>query len=661
MNTINNDIPYVPENTIDPAAGLNLSLKTVDALLQSAVLGLADDPPATPADGDRYIVGAGTGAWAGKNDLIAQYLDGAWSFYAARYAVNLDDGLLYFRAASGWSAADTGGTAFADITGSPDDNAARAAALDSKVEKVPGKQLSAEDFTAENKQSVEDLAASAASMGADIGSEVAAVVAESNIISNKSITAFSIGSGESASLSASYSFSKLDGAGLISTDSTRNRAWLAAATGANYVEVILPFGVMIGDSIAEGHPGAHGRLHQSYETPTFNDAILNEFGTPAFELSRRTGMFWFNSGIGGETTAQVLARFERDGLGATVAVGDGRPDNTLPRKPVWIWVNAGINDVSALTDTLVTKSNLLRMALIAFKAGVKIGFNTIGPVSGHNATQRAMQDDINQYILTVLPLYGAHTFDFHSWFVDPANSAAINPLYNADGVHPSKIGYTNFVARLLSDADLPIYFNGLTLESLGESYSSNYRSPTSVEFESESGMTGAEIMSGQFGYFNPRISVLTSPKIKVYVRDVIDGVNASRHSGFSNVYGVIGYRSQRGVIPASTTIPKRVLGGTLIKISGTWQVWGMVPSLGIITVTVNDFGNLGLYVLFGVPVILPISGMGSSTTKAFFSAVVERPARPACVRVRMFDAAGTELDPASQADNTAVSLQVVEE
>ena len=36
-DTINNQIPFVPENTIDPAAGLNLSLNTVDALLQVLV------------------------------------------------------------------------------------------------------------------------------------------------------------------------------------------------------------------------------------------------------------------------------------------------------------------------------------------------------------------------------------------------------------------------------------------------------------------------------------------------------------------------------------------------------------------------------------------------------------------------------------------------
>lgn len=102
MKTINNEIPLVPENTTDPAAGLNLSLKDVDALLQAAVLSIINDPPASPAEGDRHLVEVGTGAWAGKDDLIAQFLDGAWSYYAARYIVNIDDGLLYVRNAGGW-------------------------------------------------------------------------------------------------------------------------------------------------------------------------------------------------------------------------------------------------------------------------------------------------------------------------------------------------------------------------------------------------------------------------------------------------------------------------------------------------------------------------------------------------------------------------------
>ena len=34
MSSVNNNIPFVPENTIDPAAGLNEAIKAIDALLQ---------------------------------------------------------------------------------------------------------------------------------------------------------------------------------------------------------------------------------------------------------------------------------------------------------------------------------------------------------------------------------------------------------------------------------------------------------------------------------------------------------------------------------------------------------------------------------------------------------------------------------------------------
>lgn len=103
-NTANNSIPFVPENTIDPAAGLNESLLTVDALLQLAVVSVgANTPPGSPANGARYVVGtAPTGAWAGRANQVAQWLDGGWRFYQARYALNTADGLMYVRQGATW-------------------------------------------------------------------------------------------------------------------------------------------------------------------------------------------------------------------------------------------------------------------------------------------------------------------------------------------------------------------------------------------------------------------------------------------------------------------------------------------------------------------------------------------------------------------------------
>ena len=104
MSTVNNNIPFVPENTVDPAAGLNQSLNVVDALLQVRVLTVGDNaPPASPVNGDRFIVGtAPTGAWEGEADKLARWIDGGWDFHDAAIVVNLDDDSLYIHGSAGW-------------------------------------------------------------------------------------------------------------------------------------------------------------------------------------------------------------------------------------------------------------------------------------------------------------------------------------------------------------------------------------------------------------------------------------------------------------------------------------------------------------------------------------------------------------------------------
>lgn len=65
---------------------INESLRMLDALVQLAVLSRAvATPPATPAEGDRYIISAGpTGAWASHGGLVAAYQDGGWIYFTPR-------------------------------------------------------------------------------------------------------------------------------------------------------------------------------------------------------------------------------------------------------------------------------------------------------------------------------------------------------------------------------------------------------------------------------------------------------------------------------------------------------------------------------------------------------------------------------------------------
>ena len=117
-NSPNADIPFVPEGTLDPAAGLNLSIVDIDVLLGCIHRGVLDvgqnDPPGSPSEGDPgdgalYVVGIGTGDWAGQDNNVARYdsASDTWSFYEAGTVVgmvrNLADGLIYtWRGSDGW-------------------------------------------------------------------------------------------------------------------------------------------------------------------------------------------------------------------------------------------------------------------------------------------------------------------------------------------------------------------------------------------------------------------------------------------------------------------------------------------------------------------------------------------------------------------------------
>lgn len=80
----NLQLPYIMPSQAQKHVTHNEAIRTLDALVQPAILDrdLAT-PPASPADGDRYLVAVGgTDAWAGKDGNVAAWQDGAWAFLA---------------------------------------------------------------------------------------------------------------------------------------------------------------------------------------------------------------------------------------------------------------------------------------------------------------------------------------------------------------------------------------------------------------------------------------------------------------------------------------------------------------------------------------------------------------------------------------------------
>jgi len=120
MNTPNLDLEPLVSAQAQKHVTVNEALARIDAATQLAVLDRdAPDPPASPADGDRYLLPTGaTGAWNGRDGTIAAWesATGGWMFLTPRAGWRLwviDEGKLVVFTDTGWQEAG-GGTASAN-------------------------------------------------------------------------------------------------------------------------------------------------------------------------------------------------------------------------------------------------------------------------------------------------------------------------------------------------------------------------------------------------------------------------------------------------------------------------------------------------------------------------------------------------------------------
>ncbi len=104
----NLNMPYIMASQAQKHVTHNEAIRTLDALVQISIIDKdLSTPPASPNDGDRYIPATGaTGEWAGKEDRIAAYQDGAWMFYIPSdgfLAFITDESLIYVYNSTNWT------------------------------------------------------------------------------------------------------------------------------------------------------------------------------------------------------------------------------------------------------------------------------------------------------------------------------------------------------------------------------------------------------------------------------------------------------------------------------------------------------------------------------------------------------------------------------
>jgi len=106
--TDNLDLPYILPSQAQKHVTHNEALALLDAQVQLAVLdrGLST-PPGSPSAGARYIVASpGSGGWAGRDNAVAIFRDGAWFFVEPKpgwLAWVVDENRFVFWSGTEWS------------------------------------------------------------------------------------------------------------------------------------------------------------------------------------------------------------------------------------------------------------------------------------------------------------------------------------------------------------------------------------------------------------------------------------------------------------------------------------------------------------------------------------------------------------------------------
>lgn len=136
-----------------------------------------------------------------------------------------------------------------------------------------------------------------------------------------------------------------------------------------------------------------------------------------------------NAGIPGQTSAQMLARFQAD---------------VLDKDPSVVIILAGTNDIRLLDDP--NASNIQIMATMASAAGIRVILCEIPPIDNTldfdfaNTTQesKVVTNFNSEVILTGLD-YGYPIVDYYDALILPDGTQ--NGALFLDGIHPNKAGY----------------------------------------------------------------------------------------------------------------------------------------------------------------------------------------------------------------------------
>ncbi len=363
-----------------------------------------------------------------------------------------------------------------------------------------------------------------------------------------------------------------------STDA--NSGVLVKSEYGAYLDLVMPYAVIIGDSIAEGHPEQHGRLHPSGNID-YVEGYRSQGGQLSFELSNKFTMPFLNHGIGGQTSVDIKSRWERDVLHQTKDVGDGRGNQTMSfggQLPHLVYLHVGINDISVGVEIDEMKENFRYFAQSCKDNNIILMLSNVGAYALYNDAKENKAREFNSWLQTDFKaeFEDVEIIDYLDWSTNGSgNYKNLKDGMFADNVHPNKSGYIDFANYISDQTKLPVILSSLYFDQTiyGPNRFSNIKkfSFNNKEFKTEN----SNIIKLHPGSLDNKDNPIK--RITLLDFDVITGDGADQQSGFCQVYGE--FSNKKVEIPNSVTkeAAELVAAGVIYRgeLSDSWKKFGI--------------------------------------------------------------------------------------
>ncbi len=163
----------------------------------------------------------------------------------------------------------------------------------------------------------------------------------------------------------------------------------------------------------------------------FGDSITDAWGRGADPVPFFPGKPYINRGIGGQTTPQMVVRYQQD---------------VIALKPAAVLILAGTNDLAGntgLESMEAIEDSMRTMGDLATAHGIKVILASVLPVDDY-AWRRGLQPAdkvraLNAWMKSFCAERGYTYLDYYTSLATP--EGAMKPGTSKDGVHPTPAGY----------------------------------------------------------------------------------------------------------------------------------------------------------------------------------------------------------------------------